>query len=494
MSTTIDDVLKSFKHSLTAERKKLILDAYEFAMEAHKGQKRRSGEYYIVHCLETAKILADIGMRSQTISAGLLHDVPEDTSITLVEIEKKFGKEVRKLVEGITKLGKIKLRGTKEEYLLENLRRMFLAMAADIRVMIIKLADRLHNMRTLEHNPPDKQIRIARETMEIFAPLADRLGIGELKNELEDLSFKYLEPEKYKEVNEMREKNYKEAKKCLDIATKEIKKELYAKGIKIIDIYGRSKSLYSLFLKLEKYEMDINRIYDLIALRIIVPEIADCYETLGLVHKKYRPMIGRIKDYISLPKPNGYQSLHTTIFGPEGRIIEVQIRTEKMHNEAEFGIASHWIYNDLKKKSWSDYFFKKGNALPEKELAWVKQLQDWQNELGNNDKEFMQGLKIDFFQHRIFAFTPLGDVIDLPEKATPVDFAYSIHTDIGNRISGAKVDRKIVPLDYQIRNGQVVEILTSKLERKPNRDWLESVKTSGARTHIKRQLKKYELI
>ncbi|MFC1644872.1 RelA/SpoT family protein [Patescibacteria group bacterium] len=488
---TINDILKSFKLPLTDERRKRITEAHDFAKKAHEGQKRRSGEEYFQHCLETAKILADIGMGSKTIAAGLLHDVPEDTPITLAEIEKKFGEEICLMVEGITKLGKIKLRGTKEEYLLENLRRMFLAMAADIRVVIIKLADRLHNMRTLEHNPPDKQIRIARETIEIFTPIANRLGIGEIKSELEDLSFKYLEPEEYNKTLEMRQKYYVEGEKFVNLGIKEIKKELSKKNISVIDIYGRAKSLYSLYIKLQKHEMDINRIYDLVALRIVVPEIADCYEILGIVHKMYRPMIGRIKDYISLPKPNGYQSLHTTIFGPEGRIIEVQIRTEKMHNEAEFGIASHWIYGDSKKKSWSEYFFKKSEKVPEKDIAWVKQLREWQNELGNDNQEFMESLKIDFFQNRIFAFTPLGDVIDLPEKATPVDFAFSIHTDIGNRISGAKVDNKMVSLDYQIHNGQVVEILTSKAERKPNRDWLEIVKTSTAKSQIKRQLKKY---
>lgn len=489
----LKNLLNSIKVPLTPQRKELVIKAFEFAEKAHQGQKRRSGEDYFTHCIATAQILAGIGMGSKTISAGLLHDVPEDTPITLAEIKKEFGQEVHDLVEGITKLGKIKLRETKEEYLLENLRKMFLAMAADIRVVIIKLADRLHNMRTLEFNPPEKRPNIARETMEIFVPIADRLGIGEIKAELEDLSFKYLDPENYEMVKKLRDDYYKEGEQFKNQAIKELEKEIKNRKIKILKMYGRAKNLRSLFLKLEKKEMDIGRIYDLIAIRVIVPNVSDCYEILGIVHKIYRPMVGRIKDYISLPKPNGYQSIHTTIFGPQGRIMEIQIRTQKMHDESEFGIASHWIYNENKRRDWKNYFRQK-ETYSENELVWLKQLHEWQREVGGDNKAFLEGLKIDFFKNRIFAITPKGDAIDLPEEATPIDFAYAIHSEIGDSITGAKADGKMISLDYQIKNGQMIEIMTSKEKKLPNRKWLDFVKTSNARAHIKRQLKRNDEI
>lgn len=488
---TIKDVLKNFKSNLTRERKNRIIDAYEFAKKAHLGQKRKSGEDYVQHSVETAHIIAGVGMRSKTIAAGLLHDVSEDTNVTLEEIKEKFGEEISFMVDGVTKLGKIKLRGSQEEYFLENTRKMFLAMAADIRVVIIKLADRLHNMRTLEYIPKEKRWRIAKETMEIFVPIADRLGIGELKGELEDLSFKFLDEENYEKVKSLEEKYYQEAEKYIKRAIEEIKKDLRGEGIKIIEIKGRAKRLHSLYLKLKQHDMNIERIYDLAAIRIIVPNIADCYETLGIVHKKYHPLVGRIKDYISLPKPNGYQSIHTTVFGPEGRILEIQIRTKKMDNEAEFGIASHWIYNEQEKFGWKRFFMKGKTGLPDKELVWIKQLREWQTEIGRDDEEFLSGLKIDFLKSRIFAFTPRGDIINLPEGATPIDFAYMIHSDIGNRTIGAKADRKIVPLSYQIKNAQVIEILTAKENKKPSQDWLNFVKTSNAKAHIRREIKKY---
>lgn len=491
----LEEILKALRLPLTNERRKRITEAYEFAKAAHLGQKRASGEEYIVHCLETAKILAEIGMDSKTIAAGLLHDVTEDTPVKPEEIEKKFGKEIAYMVEGVTKLGKIKLRGSREEYFLENLRKMFLAMAADIRVVIIKIANRLHNMQTLEFLPESKQKRIARETMEIYVPLADRLGIGEIKGRLEDLSFKFLDPSNYKITQKLAEKQYLEKEKYMNQAIRELKKELTRQGISLVDIYGRSKHLYRLYLKLRNHDMDINRIYDQVAVRIIVPEIADCYETLGIVHKKYHPMVGRIKDYISLPKPNGYQSIHTTVFGPEGKTIEIQIRTKKMQDESEYGIAAHWIYSDKKKKSWRKYLFlEKTSTAPQKELVWVKQLREWQNDIGRNDEEFMEGLKIDFLKNRIFAFTPKGDIIDLPEEATPIDFAYMIHSEVGNNATGAKVDGKIVPLDYHVRNGQVIEILVSKEKKNPSRDWLKFVKTSLARYQIRKHLKKDGLL
>lgn len=477
------------KTALTPEREALIKSAFEFAEKAHQGQKRKTGEDYIQHSLGTALNLAHIGMGSKTIAAGLLHDVPEDTEVTLREIEEKFGHEIAFIVSGVTKLGKIKLRGNKEEMYLENLRKMFLAMASDIRVVLIKLADRLNNMETLDALPEEKQKRIATETLNVFVPIANRLGIGDIKLKLEDLAFKYLDFENYESTKKLRDEVFGERKKYVEKSVQVLKKELLKEGIKVVDIYGRVKSLYRLFQKLKKYDMDINKVYDLAGIRIIVPDVADCYEALGIVHKKYRPLVGRIKDYISLPKPNGYQSIHTTIFALEGKILEVQIRTKKMHDEAEFGIAAHWIYSD-EKKDWKSFFFKKKTTIPEEELVWVKQLREWQNEIGKDNQEFLESLKIDFFKNHIFAFTPRGDVIDLPEEATTIDFAYKVHSEIGDRAIGAKADGKMVPLDYKIKNGEMIEIIVSKENKKPSQDWLRFVRTSFAKTQIKKAHKK----
>jgi GTP diphosphokinase / guanosine-3',5'-bis(diphosphate) 3'-diphosphatase len=486
---TIEDILKNTKFVGDIQRETRIRNAFELALAAHKGQKRKSGEDYIQHPLHTALNLAKIGMGSKTISAGLMHDVPEDTQVTLREIEEKFGHEISALVDGVTKLGKLRLSGTKEEIYLENLRKMFLAMAEDVRVVIIKLADRLHNMETLESVNPEKQHRIALETMEIYAPLANRLGIGDIKARLEDLAFKHLDPESYNYVNKLSREQYEQRKKYVAKVVTELKKELLRSGIKVVFISGRTKHLYSLYQKLKRHDMDINKVYDLAGIRVIVPEVANCYETLGIVHKKYRPLVGRIKDYISLPKPNHYQSIHTTIFGPEGKFLEIQIRTKKMNDEAEFGIASHWIYSE-NKKSFTDLIFRKKTKVPEKEMAWIRQLREWQKEFGGDNDEFMEGLRIDFFKNHIFAFTPLGDIIDLPEDATPVDFAYQVHSEIGNRTMGAKANGKMVPLDYKIKNGDVVEIITSRDAKNPSRDWLKFVRTSVAKSHIRRFLKK----
>jgi GTP pyrophosphokinase len=490
MQMTLNELYTHFKNPLDSRQKTLIAEAFEFARSAHAGQKRKTGEDYFEHSIQTAAILAEIGMRSKTTAAALLHDVPEDTKVTLAEIRKKFGNEIANLVDGITKLGKFKLRGDKKEVQLENLRKIFLAMAEDIRVVLIKLADRLHNMRTLHALPPEKRERIARETMEIFAPIANRLGIGEIKGGLEDLSFRYLDPKNYEFAKDLLDKEFRERKKDVDVAIKELKEELTSNNIKVIDVYGRTKQVYRFFLKLKKHDMDVGRVYDVVAVRVIVPEIADCYEALGIVHKKYRPLVGRIKDYISLPKPNGYRSIHTTVFGPTGKIIEVQIRTPRMHDEAEFGIAAHWIYTSA--KTWRDYIFRRYSPeeIPEKELQWVKQLREWQKDLGTDDQEFVQGLRIDFFQNHIFAFTPKGDIINLPEEATPIDFAYAVHSEIGSRTTGAKADGKLVPLDYKIQNGQVVEILTSKENKTPNQDWLRIARTSYARGRIRSQLRR----
>jgi GTP pyrophosphokinase len=487
---TIETVLKNLRGIRTPEREKLIHNAFEFSEQAHKGQKRKSGEDYIQHALHTALNIAHIGMGSKTIAGGLLHDIPEDTGVTLKEIEDKFGHEIAFLVDGVTKLGKIKLRGTKEELYLENLRKMFLAMAEDIRVVIIKLADRLHNMETLGALPLEKQERIARETLDVYVPIANRLGIGEIKGRLEDLAFKHLDPKNYELVKKLEEEEFGVRKKNLEKTIHELKKELEKSDIKVLNIYGRTKRVYRLFLKLQRHDMDINKIYDLAGIRIIVPEVADCYETLGIVHKKYRPLVGRIKDYISLPKPNGYQSIHTTVFGPEGKIMEVQIRTQRMHDEAEFGIAAHWAYNE-KGTGWKNFFrFSKKEKKFEEDLTWVRQLQEWQGELGKDNEEFMEGLKIDFFKNHIFAFTPHGDVIDLPEDATPIDFAYKVHSEIGDRAVGAKSNGKMVTLDYKIKNAEVIEIITSRERKSPNQDWLRFVRTTMAKSHIKKALKK----
>ncbi len=488
--TKLEDVFKAFKTPPSGDARKLIARAYEFAAIAHADQKRANGDPYITHCLATGAILARIGMDARTVAAGIMHDVPEDTSVTLAEIKDMFGPDIAQMIEGITKLGRIKLRGTKEEYKLENWRRMFLAMGSDIRTVIIKLADRTHNMHTLGNLRPDKQKRIAHETMEIYVPIASRLGIGEIRGELTDLCFMYLMPEEYTKTKLLSDAKIKEKERYVDTAIKEIGVALKGEGIATLDIHGRAKNIYSLYIKLQRYDMDINRIYDLVALRIIVSSVADCYETLGIVHKKYHPMIGRIKDYISLPKPNGYQSLHTTVFGPDGRLLEVQIRTQKMHDEAEFGIAAHWLYESRKKTGWKNYFLPQKDDVSTKEVEWVKQLQEWQKELGNNPEEFMAGLKMDFLKDHIFAFTPHGDIIELPEDASMVDFAYAIHSDIGASAIGARADGKMVALDTVVKNGQIIEILTDKNRTTPNADWLAFVKTSMARSAIRRSIKR----
>ncbi len=494
---TVDDVLAAAKVPLDTAGRRLVQNAFAYADDAHRGQKRRSGEPYVQHCLHTARILAQIGMDAGTIAAGLLHDVPEDTARTLQDVERVFGKEIAWMVDGVTKLGHIRLRGSHEEVFVENLRKMFLAMAQDIRVVIVKLADRLHNMRTLQYVKPEKQYRIAKETMEVYAQIANRLGISEIKTEMEDLAFRYLEPEAYARVRAMYERERAYGTQYVTHAIGEIERALREEGIKVQDITGRAKSLYSLYIKLKRYDMDISRIYDLVAIRIIVPSVADCYEALGIVHKRYRPMVGRIKDYISLPKPNGYQSIHTTIFGPEGRIIEVQIRTPQMHAEAEFGIAAHWLYKEQTVSGWRAYLFGKkkrgGVRSPDdrqRQTRWIKQLREWQNEVGSDHAEFMKSLRIDFFKNHIFAFTPRGDIIDLPEESTPIDFAYAVHTEVGNRATGAKANGKMVPLDYEIRNGDVIEILTTKDAKAPNAKWLDFVRTSRARSDIRRALRR----
>jgi GTP pyrophosphokinase len=482
---TFDDLAKKTKGLNLEVNLELIKKAYLFAQAAHQSQFRRSGEPYIQHSLATADTLIEMKLDSSTIAAGLLHDVVDDTGVPLEQIKKEFGKEIAKLVEGVTKLGKIKYRGAERQ--IENLRKMFLAMAEDIRVVLIKLSDRLHNMKTLSVLPPEKQQRIALETKEIYAPLADRLGIGRLKGELEDSAFQYLMPGEYSWLlNQVRDQ-YAEREKYLTKIIPDLKKELAKENIRPLEIHWRAKHAWSLYQKLQRYEMNLSRIYDLVALRIIVPTVEDCYATLGVIHKLWRPLPGRIKDYIALPKPNGYQSIHTTVFCQGGKITEIQIRTLKMHEEAERGIAAHWYYSE--QKGLRAYLKKILTPAPERELKWIQQLQQWQKEIKSSPDEFFQSLKIDFFKDRIFVFTPKGDVMDLPESATPIDFAYLIHTDIGHRCQGAKVDGKMVTLDMSLRNGQVIEIITQK-QAKPSRDWLKFAKTHQAQNRIRQWLNK----
>ncbi len=459
----------------------LIRLAYDYAEKAHTGQTRKSGEAYITHPLETAITLAKMGLDQASIIAALLHDVPEDTNYSLVDIEKNFGSEIAQLVGGITKLGVIKYRGM-EKYA-ENLRRMFISMAQDIRIILIKMADRLHNLKTLNSLPPEKQKRIAQESLEIYAPIANRLGMGQIKGELEDLAFPYVYPEKYewmmKEVIPKIEIEMAYTQKVIKL----VEKELTAQKIKILSIHGRAKRLYSLYQKLERppYNGDVSKIYDLVALRIIVATVAECYQVLGIIHHFWKPLPSRIKDYIAQPKPNGYQSLHSTVFCLDGKIVEFQIRTQKMHEQAEYGIAAHWHYKESEKTPAK--IEDKGYTLPKK-LKWIEELVSWQKETHDN-QQYLKSLAVDFFHNRIFVFTPKGDVIDLPEDATPVDFAYHVHTWIGDHCSGAKINNQMVSLDYTLKNGDVVEIITEKNRKGPNVDWLKFVKTSAAKDKIR---------
>lgn len=473
---TIDNLIAAIKKYCGKEDTDMVRLAYDFAEQAHAGQKRVSGEPYIVHPLTTAFILALLRIDANIIIAALLHDVPEDTNITLEDIEKKFGTDVADMVRGITKLSRLKYRGV-ERYI-ENLRKMFISMAEDIRVMIIKFADRIHNLKTLSSLPPEKQKRIALESMEIYAPIANRLGMGEFKGIIEDLSFQYVYPKDYERTKKIRDEIVMEGEQCLDQIMAATKKELRLAGVKVLDIHGRKKRLYSLYTKLKQRNWDIEQIHDVVAIRLIVPDVTACYAALGAIHKLWRPLKGRIKDYISQPKPNGYKSLHTTVFCEEGRVVEFQIRTPEMHEEAEFGIASHWHYDE----------HKDGQCRPPaKDISWATELARIQKEVLNNLSD-LDALKIDFFQNRIFVFTPKGDVIDLPENATAVDFAYNIHTNIGNRCNGALVNDQMVSLDTPLKSGDVVEIITDKNRKGPSRDWLKFTKTHAARERIRQYL------
>ena len=454
----------------------LIEDAYQFAKEAHKGQQRRSGQEYIVHPLETSKILADLHVDVITIVAGLLHDVVEDTDVPLEKIEEIFGQDVAQLVDGVTKLSRIEFK-SKEEQQVENLRKMFLAMAKDIRVIIIKLADRLHNMRTLRHQSTEKQREIAEETLEIFAPLAHRLGIFKIKWELEDLALRYMHPQEYYQLVQSISMKRKEREQYINEVMTILKIKLDEVSIKS-DIQGRPKHFYSIYNKMKKKKINVNEIYDLVAVRLVVDSVKDCYGALGIIHTLWKPIPMRFKDYIAMPKPNMYQSLHTTVLGPNGEPFEIQIRTWEMHKIAEFGIAAHWEY-------------KEGNIGDQKfneKLIWLRQLLDWQSDQ-KDASEFMESLKVDFFSDRVYVFTPAGDVMELPEGSVPIDFAYRIHSDVGHQCTGAKISGKIVPLDYRLKTGDIIEVLTHKGSG-PSRDWLNLVQTSQAKNRIRQWFRK----
>ena len=460
----------------------LITKAYEFAEKAHEGQKRFTGEPYFVHAFETGKNLAIFGMGGSSIAAGLLHDTLEDTDIDKQTLEKEFGKEILFLVEGVTKLGTLKYHGLERH--VESLRKLFVATAEDVRVLIIKLADRLHNIQTLQGHPKkEKRERIALETLEIFAPLADRLGMWRLKGKLEDAAFPYVYPKEYKEVSELFKRRNKSHLKSLGKFHNSLLKELATHEVKDINTSYRVKHIYSLYRKLLRYDMDITKIYDITALRVIVPSVEDCYKVLGIIHGSWKPLPGRIKDYIAFPKPNGYQSIHTTIFTGNGQLLEVQIRTKEMHREAQYGIASHLAY----KGGLFKRFSKKTKDV-KKRLGWIQELIKWQEQVSEN-KEFLKDLKMDFFKSRVFIFTPKGDVVDLPEDSTPVDFAYAIHSDIGDHIAGAKVNGKMASLKTRLQNGDFVEIIIGK-NAHPNRKWLEYAKTSMAQRRIRLWIQK----
>ncbi len=460
----------------------LIKKAYDFALAAHEGAKRMNGEPYITHPLAVAESVKEWNLDEASIAAALLHDIVEDTAYTIKDVEKNFGGEIAFLVNGLTKLKNIKYKETENA---ENLRKFILSFSNDLRVLMIKIADRLHNMRTLSAVPEEQQKRVAWETLEIYAPLAYRLGMQRLSGELEDLAFPYVYPEEYKwlksEVKDDYEARQEYAKSLLPI----VRKYLEENNIRPLSVDSRAKRYYSLYKKLLRYDMNLSKIYDLVALRIIVGSIEECYAALGVIHKMWQPLPGRIKDYIARPKPNGYRSLHTTVFAIDNKIIEIQIRTEEMHRENEMGIAAHWAYEQIKSSakkrgSWT-------GVKNKKELLWVEQLRNWQRQFSNQG-EFLESIKVDFFKDRIFVLTPGNDIVDLPVGSTPVDFAYKIHSQIGDQCVGAKVNGKITPLNYELQSGDVVEIITQK-GKKPSEDWLRFIKTSEAKKRVKNAAK-----
>jgi guanosine-3',5'-bis(diphosphate) 3'-pyrophosphohydrolase len=474
------DVVKSYHPQPDLD---LIRKAYVCSAKYHEGQVRKSGEPYLSHPLEVAKILAELKLDEASICTGLLHDTVEDTDATKDEIEEVFGQDIAHLVDGVTKLSQIKFYSSEEKQA-ENFRKMLVAMSRDIRVLLVKLADRLHNMRTLQYMAPEKQERIATETIEIYAPLANRLGIGWLKAELEDLSFKYIKPWDYRNLREKIGKTKKERARFIDDVSRDLEKTLTEAEMKNFEVEGRPKHLWSVFRKMSDKGLAFDEIHDLIAFRVIVETLGQCYEALGHIHSKWRPIPGRFKDYIAMPKPNGYRSLHTTLVGPKGERVEVQIRTRRMHEVAESGIAAHWKY---KAHGGSPLELEEAS---EKSFQWLRQLMNWQKDL-TDPNEFLESVKVDLFSEEVYVFTPRGDVIELPRGATPVDLAFAIHSDVGMQCIGAKVNNRIVPLRYVLENGDNCEIITQKNQR-PKKDWLEFVKTSRARTKIRAVMRQLE--
>lgn len=498
---------------MTEADRLLITSAYEFADKAHSGQTRYSGEPYMTHIAEVGYKLAEMGMGPRTVAAGLLHDAIEDTPATAQDIKDKFGEEVLFLVEGVTKLSSVRYYGKDRHN--ESLRKLFVATSQDIRVLIIKLNDRLHNMETLDHVPAEKRLRIARETLEIYVPIAHRLGMGKIRKELEDLAFPYVYPDDYKRVRTLLEQRTGKSNEQLEKERKVLQKRLAESGLLNFKTTYRVKGLFSLYHKLMRKEWDINAVYDLLAMRVIVTSVEDCYRTLGIIHDLWRPLPGRVKDYIAFPKPNGYKSIHTTVTTNHGVIMEIQIRTEQMHQESEFGVASHLIYKDTTapvsgeratttggrfsylipslfrpfSKRPTSGETEKTKALPhiEKIPQWISQIGAMYTQEQSSGTQFMADMRQDFFMHRIFVFTPNGDVVDLPVGATPIDFAYAIHSEIGNHIAGAKVNKKLVQLETELRNGDIVEIDTRE-SAKPSKKWLDIAKTSLAKRHIRSEL------
>ncbi|MFA5946244.1 MAG: RelA/SpoT family protein [Patescibacteria group bacterium] len=459
----------------TAEDVRLIERAFAYAKMAHEGQTRHTGEPYFVHCATVGKKLAALKLPSEVIAAGLLHDVPEDTTKTLADLEAEFGKDIAGMVGAITKLGKVKYRG--EERYAENLRKMFVAMAEDVRVIFIKFADRMHNLETLYALPESKRQRIAKEVMEIYAPIANRLGMGEYRGGFEDYAFKYLEPKEYSWTQHLLEERVKKFGPALERSLHDVDVELKKHGVVDADVHGRVKHSYSLHKKLGRYKNDIGKVHDIVALRVVVKDIPECYAVLGVLHGMYTPLPGRIKDYIAQPKPNGYQSLHTTVFDNEGSILEFQIRTIQMHEENEYGVAAHWRY-------------KEHPDAKSRQVEWMEELAAIQKELSTSDfMQHLNELKLDMFHDRIFVFTPRGDVIDLPEESTSIDLAYAIHSEIGNKAVQARVNGEITSLSTPLKSGDLCEIITDKNRKYPNEDWLKFVKTRHAREKIKDALK-----
>ncbi|WP_332933788.1 bifunctional (p)ppGpp synthetase/guanosine-3',5'-bis(diphosphate) 3'-pyrophosphohydrolase [Clostridioides difficile] len=474
----LQEIIEKIKVYAPNANFEMVEKAYNLAKKAHEGQYRKSGEPYFIHPLAVANILIEMELDIETITAGLLHDVVEDTEYTYEDIKKEFGKEVADLVDGVTKLGQIKYR-SKEETQSENLRKMFLAMAKDIRVILIKLADRLHNMRTLKYMPPEKAKYKAKETLEIYGGIAHRLGISKIKWELEDRALRFMDPEGYYDL-------------VSRVSMKRSQREDYIQGIVELlkdkfkdlsipcDVYGRPKHFYSIYRKMQKKHKTFEEIFDLTAVRILVDNVKDCYAVLGIVHTLWRPIPGRFKDYIAMPKPNMYQSLHTTVVGPDGEPLEIQIRTHEMHNIAENGIAAHWKYKEG---------ISSKESKVEEKLQWLRQMMEWEKDL-KDPQEFMDALKEDVFNSQVYVFTPKGDVIELPAESTPIDFAYRVHTNVGNKCVGAKIDGRIVPIDYKLQNGNIVEVLTSSNSNGPSRDWLNIVKTPNAKSRIRQFFKK----